>query len=223
MKRALLVVGSPRSERSSSNSILDYLGTRLVEHGVTIEKTYLYRLQDEHGLESLLASVDASDIVVLGAPLYVDSLPAPVISALQFIASHRTQESRSTRPMFGVVMNSGFPEAFQSDCAIENCRLFAQRASLQWAGGIAFGGGAAIAGRPLQETGGITRFLRPALDMAAAALAKGDPIPDSAIRLAARPMLPTSIYLTMATRTWKRIAKHHGAHNKLGAMPFARE
>ncbi|TFG30306.1 hypothetical protein EU527_14730 [Candidatus Thorarchaeota archaeon] len=220
MKRALLLVGSPKMERSTSNSIVVYLGMKLAEYGMNIEKMFTHRMDDASNLESLLSSVDSSDLVFLSTPLYVDSLPAPVMRVLQSIAIHRTQRSESTSPLFGVIINSGFPEAHQNDCVIEICRLFAKRADLTWAGGIAFGGGGAINGVPIEKAQGINRFLKPALNMTAKALSKGEPIPQDAISLAAKPIVPTRMYFMIASRRLKSAAKHYGVEKTLGARPF---
>lgn len=220
MKNALLIVGSPKMERSTSNSIIEYLGTQLVEYGMNIERMFTHRVDDASSLESLVSSVDSSDLVFLSAPLYVDSLPAPVIRVLQSITSHRTQCPESTKPLFGVVINSGFPEAHQSDCAIEICHLFAKRANLRWAGGIAFGGGGAISGVPVDHAQYVNRFLKPALDMTAVALFKGEPIPQDAIRLAAKPFVSIRMYYIIASRGWKRAARHSGVEKALGARPL---
>ncbi|MEM2143570.1 MAG: hypothetical protein QXS20_07280 [Candidatus Thorarchaeota archaeon] len=220
MTHAILMVGSPRTERSSSNAIADYLGTHLREHGVTIEKLFIHRINNDSDLLNLSTSIASSDIVVLCAPLYVDSLPAPVLRILQRIAADRTRDPPNS-PLFGVVINCGYPEASQCTCAIEICRLFASRAHLRWAGGIAFGAGPSIGGRPLEQTGGATRFLRPALERAAEALASGVPIPDDAITLAAKPILPSRLYSFIVRRRWLKAARHHGVDKKLDARPFA--
>ncbi len=118
-------------------------------------------------------------------------------------------------------MNSGFPEASQNATALRICRRFADEARFEWAGGIALGGGEAIGGRPLAKVGGMARNVVRALDLAASELAAGRPVPEAAIRLMARPLVPTWLYLLFGRRGWRRRAARHHAGDRMDARPYA--
>ncbi len=116
-------------------------------------------------------------------------------------------------------MNCGFPEASQNRTALAICRRFAAEAGFEWAGGLALGMGEAIGGRPLKEAGGMVRRIVKALDLAGDALALGHPIPEEAVRLMAKPLVPRWLYILMGNRGWKKRAANHGTTDALNARP----
>ena len=118
------------------------------------------------------------------------------------------------------VSQNGFPEASQNQTALGICRQFALEVGMRWAGGISFGMGGIIAGRPLNERGRMVRNLRKALDLCAAALADGRPVPEEAVTLAARPAMPHWLYIWMGNWGWKRAAKKHGTLHLLDRTPY---
>ena len=147
----------------------------------------------------MLAAVDAADILILAAPLYVDSLPYLVTDALERIAAHRAvMPSGSTQTTrFAAILNCGFPEAQHNDVALAICEQFAEAAGLQWAGGMSMGGGGVVHGVPLAEHGPRAAGIRRALNIAADALAEGHRVPDAAISMLAQPVIPARMYTTI--------------------------
>ena len=219
IKRALLLVGSPRSRNSTSNSLGGYLYEQLAARGVEIETIYLHTVvRSPARMRELLDAVEAADLVTLAFPLYVDSLPAPAIEALERIAADRRERAHRAQ-LFTAIANCGFPEASQTATALAICRTFAQQAGFEWAGSLALGGGEAVSGAPL--TGGKTARIRKSLEIAAEALAQGWVIPDAARDLMARPLIPHWAYRMMGTFGWKRMAAHHGVRRSQKDRPYA--
>ena len=105
------------------------------------------------------------------------------------MAAHRVAMQERSAVRFVAVVNCGFPELEHTRTALDICRAFARQAGLAWTGGLGLGGGEAIGGRPLEELGGMTRHVRRGLDLAAAALLAGRPIPEEALALLSRPMI----------------------------------
>jgi hypothetical protein len=95
-----------------------------------------------------LEKLEAADLVVLAFPLYVDSLPAPVIAALEKIAAQRL--GRSTRQRFTAIANCGFPEASHNAPALAICSEFARQSGFAWAGSLALGGAPSRLKSPLK-------------------------------------------------------------------------
>lgn len=228
--RVVLLVGSPRPRRSTSASLGRYLLARLTSAGMPGESLSLCAAlgmtpgaalpsaQDEaEGAASLLAAVQRAALVVLSTPLYVDSLPAPVVRALELLAPGGVGGRR-----FVALVNSGFPEARQCDAALAICRRFARETGMVWAGGLALGGGAAIDGRSLVEAGGAARGARAALDLAAEALARGKGVPAEAAALMAKPPIPVWMYRWLGNRGFRRLAARYGTKRNLRARPYAR-
>jgi hypothetical protein len=219
-KNVLLLVGSAKRPHGNSESLGDYLCQRLAERGFETETQLLYRaLRAKEGIEALLAATDRADVVVFTMPLYVDCLPALVIRAMELIAAHR--QGRTEKPQRLVaLLNCGFPEARHNDTALAICRQFAREAGFEWTGGLALGGGEALGGRPLAELGGMMRHAVQALNLAAEALAAGQPVPEAAVEEMAQPFIPAWTYTLMGGFGWRQQAKKHGAQKALHARPY---
>ncbi len=220
IRRVALLVGSPRTSKSTSASLGGYLLAQMEGDGVTGETIQLYTsLGSPTRMAGLLDALDAADLAVLAFPLYVDSLPAPVISALERIAAHRAEHPTTTR--FAAICNCGFPEAAHCATALAICGEFAHQAGLPWLGGLALGGGEAfVHGTPLAEVGGQAAHIRAALNIAAGALAAGRPIPAAANDRMARQPIPSWAYRFIGGWGWKSQAKEWGAQGKLKARPY---
>ena len=95
---AILLVGSPRIHKSNSQMLGSYLMNQLAARGVQTEAIQIYHtLNSSEKTQLLLEKLDSADLAVLSFPLYVDSLPAPVIELMERIAAHRANHTRETR------------------------------------------------------------------------------------------------------------------------------
>ena len=225
-ERVLLLVGSAKRPRSTSESLGTYLCERLGERGFEAETLLLHRaLKSDQGREDLLAAADRADVLVIAFPLYVDSLPYLVIRAMEVIAKHRKDAHRQAwgelkEQQLVAIANCGFPEARQNDTALAICRQFAREAGFEWAGDLALGGGEAISGQPLSKVKGMARNVIKALDLTATALAEGKPVPQEAVESMAKPITPAWMYALLGGIGWKRQAKKHGTQKKLHDRPY---
>jgi multimeric flavodoxin WrbA len=223
IQRALLLVGSPKTRKSTSNSLGGYLFEQLEARSIQTETIYLHTvLRSPTKMQALLEAVEAADLVVLAFPLYVDSLPAPVIEALERISVHRQGRAKTRRQLFSAVANCGFPEATQCGTALAICEIFARQANFEWAGSLALGGGEGIVGGiPLADLDGRAIPIRKALELAAEALARGQAIPKQAQEILAKPVIPNWVYRLMSTIGWKQRAKRYGVQKSLKRKPYA--
>jgi len=229
-RRALLIVGSPKTSEPSTSGILGgFLLDRLRERGWETESLPLRaNMNRPEGQNELLARVDRAGLILLAFPLYVDSLPYLVTKALAALAAHRAGGAPSAQRVVGIV-NSGFPETRQNAVALAICREFAAQSGFAWAGGLALGGGGVIGGRPLKESkhsGPPLKHISKALEMTAAALADGLPVPAEAVRTIAKspmPFLPwRRLYIWMGGRGFKKLAAQNGVgKDQLLAQPYA--
>ena len=218
---AALLVGSPRGPNSTSNSLGTYLVEKLEQKGVPYERVYICQcLSSEAKKAALLRIVDESDLIIFAFPLYVDSLHSQVIETLELIAEHTKGKHDLDEKSVVAISNSGFPETKQNTTALAVCRLFAKQVGFNWAGSLAMGGGEMIAGQPLSELGGRVRGKTKALEIAADALAQGDPIPENAVASMSKLGVPRWMYLWIANRRWKRKAKKNIAIKKMYDQPF---
>lgn len=218
---ATLLIGSPKGPRSVSDAIGTYLLERLKEHGVSTNKHYIQQaLASDQGSNALLSSVAEADIIILVAPLYADSHHSGVIKMMELVHENHKIQKRNKRRIMTAISNSGFPEARHNDVSLAISRKFALECGFEWAGGLALGGGQSISGVRLEKAGGRVRNVKKALDLAAAALAKGEAIPEEAVALMAKPMVPKWLYLLIGNIGWHLQARKKGCREKLDRRPY---
>lgn len=220
VQRALLLVGSPRLEKSSSSSLGTYLFEQLQQQGVETGTIYLYKaINTTARMDALCDAIDRADLIVLAFPLYVDTLPAPVISVFEHIVTHCRNKLKTTR--FSAIVNCGFPEVYQNANAIAVCAEFARSAGFEWMGGLSLGAGEGmVRAQPLQKLGGQGRSLRQALERAAGELVDGQPVSDKSRELLAKPVMPVWMYKLGGTIGWMMKARKNGTQKLLKARPY---
>jgi hypothetical protein len=206
-----------------SSTITDPIGQRvasilksqLQSNRVRTSTIYLYpTLNSPRAIQSFLEAIDANDLIVLASPLYMDSLPGLVTHSLELITEHRA--GKEGLQAFSAVINSGFPEARQSETALAICATFARQAKFHWAGGVALGGGAGVVnGTPLINLGWRARSVREALELAAASLAEGNPVPEEAVSLMGKTRIPNWLMILASSIGWRQRAKKYGAQKLL--------
>lgn len=225
IQRALLLVGSPRTRKSSSQALGGYLFDQLSARSIETETIYLHTvLRSAEKMQALLNAVEQADLVLLAFPLYVDSLPAPVIDAFERIAAARSLRKTERRQLFAAIANCGFPESQHNATALAICQTFARQTGFQWAGSLALGAGEGLVhGAPLQNAGGPAIPIKKALEMAAEKLAAGQSIPQAAVTLLAKPLIPGWMYRLMGGVGWKQQAKRYQAEKSLKKQPYPRE
>lgn len=218
-RKALLLVGSPKPRRSSSLSLGEHLVDDLAARGWDTETIKLRQVM--HDPDRLCAAAAGAEVVVLAYPLYVFGLPAPVVLGLERLAEARSRaEDGPETPRLVAIVNCGFPEHAHNDLSLEMCRLFAAQAGWHWSGGLSLGGGGVIDGNPLRERGPLTRSVRKALELTAAALDAGRDVPAEAVALMAKPMMPPRVYRWVANYGWRHEARANGIAGRLDERPL---
>ena len=218
VRRALLLVGSPRTRKSTSNSLGGYLFEQLQARSIEVETIYPHTvLRSAAKTRELLDAVEDANLVTLAFPLYLDSLPAPVVEMLERVSEHR-HGSEGRPQLFTAIVNNGFPEVAQNATAVAVCETFARQAGFEWAGSLALGGGGVINGAPL--AGRRTVPLRRSLDLAAAALAEGRPIPTASQELFDEWRISPWAYRLMGNLGWRFQARQYGAWGSLKQRPY---
>ena len=215
----LLLLGSPKKEPSTSESLGAYVLKALEKRHFRTETLNIHRtLKKPDGPEILVDAVSRAGAVILAAPLYVDSLPSRVIRGMEILEQHRIRTGNPWGRHMTAIINCGFPESLHTRTALAICRCFARKAGFEWLGGLGLGGGEAIAGRGLSELGGMVRNVRKSLDLTVEALAEERAIPEEAATLMAKPLMPSWIYTIIGSIQWKRKAK--GVKERMNARPL---
>jgi len=209
--RLLILVGSPKPlERSASARLGKIVGEALSARGWELRTVRIPdALKSEASIESMLSEVERADGVVLTAPLYVDSLPAPVIRALGAIANQRADSGSSKMIRFASILNCGFTEAAQNHTAQRLLKRFAEKAGLVWAGAISAG-----------SAGAVTKSVRVSLNLLADAMAAGGDLSTQAVEREAKNAVPGWTYRVIGNWMWKRQAKKNGALDQFYARPY---
>jgi len=206
---ALLLLGSPKGlKRGSSARLGGILFGHLDKRGIRTAAVHAHAALRSRDPESLRRAASGADLVVLATPLYVDSLPAPVIWAMEQLSAEKLPERPRAHPRrFAVLINCGFPEPSQNATCARICQQFAQSGGFEWAGALAFG-----------ATGAPTCRVRRAIALAANALAVGETIPKEASL--PRPIMSPWLY-HHANFVWTLQARRQGTKESLRATPYA--
>ena len=223
IKNILLLIGSPKGTNSVSHSVGSYFSELLAASGAETKKIFIQpALKADPGGKELVEAFEIADLILLVFPLYVDSLPHPVIKALEILASTVLRKPEGRKSLVAV-SNSGFPEAGQNALALAMCHQFAKETGLAWKGGLALGGGRILAGKDLKRGGRMVRHVQKGLQIAANALIKDLPIPEDAVNLIARPIVPTWLYVFMGNLGWRMRAWRNGVISRLWDRPYIRQ
>jgi len=211
-ERVLLLVGSPKGlEKSSSARLGRFVVDRLRQYGWTSKAIHLHEaMRSEEGRDDLLGEVDRAAVILFAAPLYVDSLPAPAIRALESIAAHRATAANDRRPRFIPLLNCGFLEPSQNDMCQELLRRFAETARFDGGTGISLGG-----------AGALTKRVRGALEQLVEAIHLELLVPDDALESTRKPLMPRWLYILGGNAMWRRTAAKNGVKERLRDRPYA--
>jgi multimeric flavodoxin WrbA len=225
VRRALMLVGSPRGLNSTSSALCGYLAKMFTLRGILTETIQLYPALGSHQRTTgLLKAIDEYDLIVLAFPLYIDGLPGPVTRALELIASRHSvaqPAGKAERSAFTAIVNSGLPEAEQNHTALAICARFARQAGFVWSGGLALGGGYSVVnGTPLEQMGWRGRSIRASLELTAGNLVYGHAIPDEAVRLMAKRRIPNWMILLGGPISWMLKARKYRVEFALRRQPY---
>ncbi len=229
IRRAVLLIGSPKGSDSSSASLGSYLLNMIEKYEFETEHLHIHsEISTKTKTILFLKKIEEADFIILAAPLYVDTLPAKVIKALKLIADKRKKlyfdDIKSAKNQsFIALINCGFPEAEQNETALKVYKEFAREAKLKYLGGIAIGMGGAVSGQSLSEMGGMAKDLVTGLEQAVENIVRNQIISDSAIEKTSKPLISQKWLYTLAGNfNWRFQALKNGVYLKINARPYQR-
>ena len=213
-ERILVLVGSPKGiPASASGRLARVVADRMEARGWSSEWIHIHHaVGAEARAEELVRAVDGAEFVLLSAPLYVDSLPAPVIAAMTRIAEHRSTVESGTVPKFAALLNCGFLEPVQNLTAQGILENFAEACGFEWYGGLSIG-----------AAGQMPKRIVKALEQTGETLALNLPISSGVEEMTRDPIMPKRMYVIGGNAMWKRSAKKLGTQDSLRARPYAQE
>ena len=213
-ERVILLVGSPKGlDESNSARVGQVVAGELEAMGWHCDTFRLATVvQDEGAMIELVKAVDLSDLVIVSTPLYVDSLPAPVIQALHQIVEARRDAQSVTVPRFFSIVNCGFVEPWQNQSAQHMLQQFCSEARLEWVGALSMG-----------AAGAMNRHIRRAFRLVVEALHEEIIIPEEVQQLTRYRIMPAWLYVFGGNVMWRKIAKQNGALPNVKAQPYGRD
>lgn len=216
----LLFVGSPR-KKGTSYSFARTIKMLAEEMGRAVEIVFIIDYYDEkENISDLTNILHRHNTIGLVMPMYVDTLPAPVIWFLEQL-SEKLKDGLSQKRFFAV-SQCGFPDVNLLQPSLESCRLFAISNEMYWTGGLGYGGGAIIDGAFLEDLGKKGETITLGFEMALK-----DIFSDRTIRKEAQDIItvkiPKLIYWPLAVylnHQSKKKARKYGIRKLGGPVPL---
>jgi hypothetical protein len=143
MKSLLLLNGSPRGERSNSMKMLARVAEGWERGGGSRPETF--HLARKADFDRAVAAFAGTDVVLLGMPLYTDSMPGLVKTYIEALVPRvAVAREGGVNPTLGFLVQSGFPEALHSRPLERYLEKLARRLGSTYAGTIVRGGGESL-------------------------------------------------------------------------------
>lgn len=138
--------GSPKAENSASGSLLNDLSCYVSDRVEIFEAAFHNTYVPEETVEEL----GRAQAWVVAFPLYVDGIPAHVLSCLVQLENVPWRERQIH--IYGIV-NCGFYEGIQAESALKILENWCRKTGFIWGGGLGIGGGGALAQMPQTKNG----------------------------------------------------------------------
>ena len=201
----LFVNVSPKREKSNSCHFLNMLKEQLEEECEYIDSSQLKET-------TLLAvKMDIADAVVIGMPVYVDSVPAQFVEMMEELYADFVGEF-AQMPVY-VIANGGFYESRQMETLFEIIENWCIKMKFNYGGGLAIGAG--------EMLGGLSRIpwykkLNTRLENGISQLAEGIRKREPVGNLFIEPPLgyTKGAYILGAHLRWQRIARQNNLSGK---------
>ncbi|MBR5001080.1 MAG: NAD(P)H-dependent oxidoreductase, partial [Firmicutes bacterium] len=165
----LMLNCSYKGKRGNTQYYLELLKAELGD--VPVELWNIHQVMTG-GLEALKAKLDEAEAFVIGAPLYVDGLPAQMVKILEELLE-KDQDRYLGKPVY-VISNLGFYEGTQICHLMDIVRNWCGRMGMVYGGGVAVGAGPlvhALKNMPLKK--GPNREIGLGLERLAKAMKEG--------------------------------------------------
>lgn len=224
MKSLLLLNGSPRGARSNSMKMLARVAQGWEQSGErTPEVLHLARKAD---FDRAVVAFATTDAVLLGFPLYTDSMPALVKAYIEALAPQvEVAAAGGVNPTLAFLVQSGFPEALHSRPVERYLKKLAHRLGASYAGTIVRGGGESLQAMPEEANKKLWARLR----VLGEQLARDGRFGEAELRAVAgiehfspiaRALLSLAVKLPITQFYWNSQLKKNGAWQRRFAAPY---
>ncbi|MDE6219041.1 MAG: NAD(P)H-dependent oxidoreductase [Lachnospiraceae bacterium] len=220
--KIVLINGSPKVNNTASGVLLADLKRNLSNNNSNHHsgKTEIKEISLRNPVVSqeTLKALKNTDAWVFACPLYVDGLPAHLLSCLIQLA--KTDWQNDQIQIYGIV-NCGFYEGIQAEFALDILQNWCAKTGLHWSGGIGVGGGGALGQLPTLENGhGPKAPVEKALRAMAGKIVQRETQDNQYVSIA----FPRFLYQMAAQIGWRqRIRANGGKIRDLGNCPALSE
>jgi NAD(P)H-dependent FMN reductase len=221
--RYCVVNGSPRGKSGNTAILLKSVVEGIKSTGAL--DIVWFHLNDVRDREAASKAFRTADVVVLGFPLYTDSMPGLTKAFIESLASFVGLENN---PRLAFLVQSGFPEAHHSRCVERYLQKLAQRLNAPYAGTVIKGGCEGVRLRPQEMNHALfKRLCELGVDLAQGGkfdqmrlenLAKPERYPRLLV-----PLLQLVLLLPVTQAYWINQLKKNGAYDARNARPFVSE
>ena len=209
--KIMAINGSPKTEGSVSQMIIDQLA-KLSDNKIPTfpAKSFLNDVNSEDKVNTLLKQ----DVLLVVFPLYVDSLPAPLIDVLLKIQANITNTKEL--PLVYAVCNCGLYESQHNSLALNMIEHFCEESGLSWGGGLGIGHGGMLESMGQNWSKGPAAAVYKALTVFAEAISKKTAFAN----YYASASFPRFLYIISANLGWHYLAFKNKVHGKIKAKPY---
>lgn len=214
-----LINGSPKTNRSASAALLADLQKYITVADTSSgsEKTEIseYSCNQQDISDKIIVELQNAAVLVIACPLYVDGIPAHLLSCLMQLESADWKNHEIH--VYGIV-NCGFYEGIQAEPALCILQNWCAKTGLIWGGGIGVGGGGALMQMPTMENGhGPKAPVEQALRAMADTICAHKIQENRYVSIA----FPRFLYKLAAQMGWRQMIKANGGKTKdLGKQPI---
>lgn len=199
--KTLLISGSPRMSKSTSVYLLNDIKEKLGEEN----KVVLYELTkngDNSLSKEIIQNLKDANNIVIAYPLYVDSLPSHLLSALKYIEENMDKKDNDIYVY--QIVNNGFYDAAQNNIAVDILWQWCKKCGMKKGAALAVGAGEMSQAAPLGHG--------PATNLGKAVDVFVDDILNKNIKdtVYIEPNFPRAMYKMAAHMSWRKQAKGNG-------------
>ena len=211
MNQIVAINGSPKVKESASALLIDHIEHILETKGTVYQATKLILQED---ISEVLSDILKADTLLIVFPLYVDSLPAPLMKLLTMI-EQEASNTKTRLPVVYAVCNCGFYEAKHTQLALQIVENFTIHCGMPWGYGIGIGCGGLLLSQSKNLSKGPTAHVYAALQELGSAIKEGGKRENVFIT----PKIPYFLYKIGGNIGWRHMAKKYGTWKSLRAKP----
>ncbi len=199
-----LIDGSPKVKESASAILLNDLKSSIGEKAEIIE----IKLRKDIVSEDLISILKKADAWAFAFPLYVDGVPAHLLSCL--VQLEKGFGKKVNKKVLAI-SNCGLYEGIQTEPALQIFENWCAKCGFTWCGGIGVGAGGSVSSfADMEYNKGIKKPIGEAFDKLISAVITGEKIDNIYVSVA----MPRFVYQAAAQLGWRQKIKANGGKIK---------